>query len=156
MGETSLFALLSLAANYLYKSRKTITDVERAQISEILEKVKEGEVAMVTQFEDKWLKVPYLCVADHHLPETASSLFQAAFRYCLLDMSTQPPGQTAMLNLMSGLLKLSSQLYMTGVQALQAQLPPILCAKVFSAMKEVKWVTDEDSGPRQKPRTLLL
>ena len=93
---------------------------------------------MVTQFEDKWLKVPYLCVADHHLPETASSLFQAAFRYCLLDMSTQPPGQTAMLNLMSGLLKYSSQVYMTGVQALQTQLSPILCAKVFSAMKEVK------------------
>ena len=54
------------------------------------------------------------------------------------DPNLLPPGQTALHNLMSGIMSTSAQLYINGLKAVHRTLSPVLCAKVFSAMKEIR------------------
>ena len=137
MGEASLYALLTQSQDFLLKSRKCLSPNDQRQLGMLLVRIKQGEMELIRQFEEKWA-LSYTLTREHHNPAAAAKLFQSAFRQCLLDQPETAPGQTAMHNLMSGIMSTSAQLYINGLKAVHRTLSPVLCAKVFSAMKEIR------------------
>jgi hypothetical protein len=141
LGEASLSALLTQAIDYLLHSRKCISEDDYKVAQSVLQQIKAGEIELLRHFHEKWEPIQFTTIGAHHKSAEASALFSTCFRMCLLESSgqvRQTTGQEGQAAMICNLLTYSTQTHINGLKSVHQSLHPVLCSKLFVAMKEVK------------------